>query len=185
MVIQDSSVLGTGGNLCDLTNNPLLGNQNIAGLTMCTKNDLYSAGLLPVTWSTKTVAKMTTTSAVTTTQLESSEMTANGTTMTDDATMTHGAITTAWTTKFGRTIAQQRSSSEIASETQTSNSTSSLGTVAFVQILSGFSVNLGMMLRCIISAMLLTYVLTKTPYKREFKKMMSKKTTTTTSGLEF
>ena len=51
VVIQDSSGLGTSGNLCDLSNNPLLGNSNIAGLTTCTKNGLFSMSLLPVTKS--------------------------------------------------------------------------------------------------------------------------------------
>ena len=61
-----------------------------------------------------------------------------------------------------------------------------MGTVAFLQILSGFAVNLGMMLRCIASTMILSVVFVKTPFKREFKRMMSKgKTTTTTSGLEY
>ena len=45
VVIQDLSVLYQ----CDLSNNPLLGNPNIASLTMCTKNGLYSAALLPMT----------------------------------------------------------------------------------------------------------------------------------------
>ena len=34
---------------CDLSNNPLLNNSDIANLTMCTKNALYSANLLPLT----------------------------------------------------------------------------------------------------------------------------------------
>ena len=52
VVIQDSSVLETGSVLCDLSNNPLLGNPNVARLTNCTKNGLYSADLLPKTHST-------------------------------------------------------------------------------------------------------------------------------------
>ena len=37
-VIYDTSILAG----CDISNNPLLGNPNIANLTMCTKNGLYS-----------------------------------------------------------------------------------------------------------------------------------------------
>jgi hypothetical protein len=43
IVIQDTSNLG----VCDLSNNPLLGNPHISALTMCTKNGLYSASSLP------------------------------------------------------------------------------------------------------------------------------------------
>ena len=47
VVFQDSTALGRSGNICQLDNNPLLGNPNIANLTSCTKNGLYSANLLP------------------------------------------------------------------------------------------------------------------------------------------
>ena len=176
VLVQNSSALA----FCDLSNTPLLGNPNIAGLTMCTKNGLYSAAL-PVTRSTvTTLTKTTTTSAVilmsvleTATQFGSSKMT---------------AMTLKSTTNIllGYSTVHQRSSNEIASEKQASALTSSMGTVAFVQILSEFVVNLGMMMRVLISGMLLTTVLNKSPFKRELKKMMSKgKTTTTTSALEF
>ena len=186
VVIQDSSVLGTDGNDCDLSNNPLLDNPNIAGLTMCTKNDLYSAALLPVTRSTvttltKTTTKLTTTRS-TTTQMGPLEMTTTTLETTDGATTVE--VTT--DTVLGHTTAQQMLSSGKASgRITTLGLTSTAGTVTFVQKTSGFSVNLGMILRCIISAMLLTYVLTRTPFRREFKKMMSKGKTATTSALEF
>ena len=45
LIISDSSLL----NSCDLTNTPLLGNPRIVGLTICTKNGLYSPNLLPNT----------------------------------------------------------------------------------------------------------------------------------------
>ena len=48
VVIEDSSLLTS----CDLSYNPLLGNPNIAGLTMCTKNGLYSVTKLPKTGAT-------------------------------------------------------------------------------------------------------------------------------------
>ena len=45
VLIQDNSTL----NICDLSNNPLLGNLNIKNLTKCVKNGLYSADLLSST----------------------------------------------------------------------------------------------------------------------------------------
>ena len=138
--IQDSSVLATSGYSCDLSNNPLLGNPNIAVLSVCIKGGLYSAALLPVT----RITLITTT--IRGMHLTSSGITANETTTTNNA----------------------------------------VGTVQFVQILSAFAVNLGMMVRIVISAMLLTFVISRAPFKREFKRMIGKeKTTTTTSGLEF
>ena len=175
VLVQNSSVLTS---WCDLSNNPLLGNQNIAGLTTCTKNGLYSAALLPVTRSTlKTIAK-------TTTKLTSTRSTKSVDTTTEMTT----------NIAFGHTNTQQMSSNRMASGrmlsimmsvtgTSTDISTSSLGTVTFAQEMSEFSVNFGMMLRCIISAMLLTYAMTRTPFKREFKRMVDKGKTTT-SGLE-
>ena len=60
--IADASLLTS----CDLSNNPLLGNPNIAALTICTANGLYNASSLPVT---KTTAKLATTSTRITTSL--------------------------------------------------------------------------------------------------------------------
>ena len=129
VVVQDSSGLS----ICNLSNNPLLGNPNIVGLTMCTQNGLYSASLLPNTKLTTALAKTT-------------------------------------TTTFG---------------TFSYGTTSSMGTVKFEQKLSGFDVNLGMV-RVLISGMILSAVFMKTPYKREFKRMMNKeKTKITTSATEF
>ena len=189
VVIQNSSVLGT----CDLSNNPLLENPNIAGLTTCTKSGLYSASLLPITRSTlTTLTKTTTTSALTTmsiseatTQLVTAtlEKTNVATVMTLETTMKVTA--TKRSTNIGYSTVQQRSSNEIASGTQAFTLTSSMGTVQFVQEMRGIVVNLGMMLRCIVSTMILSVVFVKTPFKREFKRMRKRKTTKTTSGLEF
>ena len=55
VVIQDSSAIS----VCDLSDNPLLGNPNIANLTMCSKGGLYSAVLLPVTMSLMTTLEST------------------------------------------------------------------------------------------------------------------------------
>ena len=49
IVIRDSSQINS--IYCDLSNNPLFGNPNLANLTMCTQIGLYSANLLPNTKS--------------------------------------------------------------------------------------------------------------------------------------
>ena len=54
VIIQDSSRLTSG--YCDLSRNPLFGNPNIAALTGCVKNGLYSASLLPSTATIKLTA---------------------------------------------------------------------------------------------------------------------------------
>ena len=195
VVIQDSSQIDP--NYCELSNNPLLGNPNIAGLTTCTQDGLYSASLLPVTKSTAQLGSTTLlgSSEMTTTSLETTNV---ATTMRNGVTTMEMTATTRTTnTPLGYSTAQQMSSSEIESgrmlsitmsvtRTRTDTSTSSLGTVQFVQEMSGIIVDLGMMLRCIVSTMLFTFVTSRAPFKREFKKMMSKKkTTSTSSGLEY
>ena len=47
IVIQDTSAIHPA--YCDISNNPLLGNPNIARLTMCTQTGLYNATSLPKT----------------------------------------------------------------------------------------------------------------------------------------
>ena len=72
VIVNDNSALLAGH--CDLSNNPLFGNPNIAVLTVCSKIGLYSAALLPITISvsavSSTTAKSTSTTSVikTTTQ---------------------------------------------------------------------------------------------------------------------
>ena len=61
IIVQDSAQIGS--SFCDLSNNPLLGNPIIATLPMCTKNGIYSANMLPITYSTI----KTTTSSIKTT----------------------------------------------------------------------------------------------------------------------
>ena len=57
IVIADTSAITS----CILSNNPLLGNSNIALLTMCTKNGLYSPSLLGKTVSTTSIRSKSTT----------------------------------------------------------------------------------------------------------------------------
>ena len=92
IIIQDISAF----TVCDLSNNPLLGNPSIASLTMCTKTGLYSAGLLPNTKttsrsitktltmtmtissssrSTTTLSSIRTTTSISTTMLRSTQIT--------------------------------------------------------------------------------------------------------------
>ena len=46
--IADTSLLAD----CDLSNNPLLGNPNVASLNMCIRNNLYNSSNLPITTKT-------------------------------------------------------------------------------------------------------------------------------------
>ena len=188
VVIQDSSVLAT----CDLSNNPLLGNPNIDEL-MCTNNDLYSAGLLPVTRNTTTVAKTTTTSSAITmsvfgtmTQMVSSEMTTvfgKSAKAFEFPTMTIVPLTTTMKAMHFT------SSGILANVTQTATlrwTSIAVGTIQFAPMMRVFAFSLFMVARVLISGMLLTYVISKSPFKREFKKMMRKgKTMTTTTDIEF
>ena len=71
VIISDTSRLS----YCDLSNAPLLGNPNIASLTVCTKNNLYSPSLLPNTQTTlrtslppKTTTKITFVMSISSTQ---------------------------------------------------------------------------------------------------------------------
>ena len=57
VILQDSSQIDS--RYCDLSNNPLLGNPNIAALTMCAQNGLYSAESLPVTTNTFKIVTVT------------------------------------------------------------------------------------------------------------------------------
>ena len=151
VVINNSSVLATGGFLCDLSNNPLLGNPNIAGLLMCTKNGLYSAGFLP---ETRTMEFDSTTIK----SLNAMEMDSTG---------------------VGKMASVTREVTSAMTDV-----TSIMVTVAFVQEMNELKISLGMMARCIISAMLLTFVTSRTPFGREFKKMLNKGKTKTTMSLQ-
>ena len=87
IIIQDGSQINP--SFCDLSNNPLLGNPNIAGLTMCTKIGLYSASLLPVTRSTIPLETTITASASTSTADTASIDQVSMTTTISAATIVH------------------------------------------------------------------------------------------------
>ena len=80
VVIQDGSVLATSGYYCDLSNNPLLGNPNILGLTRCFKNGLYSAERNTLTTETTTSALTTNTAPgyITAQQMSSRKVSVTG-----------------------------------------------------------------------------------------------------------
>ena len=158
VIIQDSSLIIPGS--CDLSNNPLLGNSDINKLTMCTQNGLYNQSLLPITQSTLSKLAKTTTRSTTLVT----------------------ALIDVTNTEFGYTTVQQMASSGMsANGTQPFILTSTAVTVAFLQKMSGFDVNLGMMMRVLISGMFLTYVMTRTPFKREFKRTRNKGKTASSS----
>ena len=171
VVIQNSSGFVTGR--CNLDNNPLLGNPNIANLTMCTKNGLYSAALLPVTSSlmsavvgTLTMADVTTSAEIRTTGMG-------------------GARTTA--VKMAGAV-MWMSSSAVSNVTLSENVrwTSISGTAQFAQKMNKFAFSLFMVVRIVISAMILSAVFMKTPFMRELKRKIKKgNTKTTTSKIEF
>ena len=144
--INDSSVLTD----CDLSNNPLLGSFNIVNLTMCNKNGLYSASLLPVTKKTQMATSMMTLETITT--LETTMETNTIVKKTSGKIQTKGTVIT----------------------TLRLESISLVGTVSFVQVSKRLSFSLFMILRLLISVIVTSFVLKKSPYLREFKTMMKK-----------
>ena len=178
VVIQDNSTLTS---YCDLSNNPLLGNPNIAELTGCTKSGLYSAEMLPNT-KTDALVKTTTSQSLVGTTINTITINCSRTTTVNNINVTFTEGTE--TKEIIRTAAVQINRSVIsASETYFTT----LRTVQFLQNVSEFALNLKMVIRCIINAMILTTTLKKSPYKREIRKMIKKintKALDTTSALE-
>ena len=177
VVIQDSSGLTLG---CELSNNSLLGNPNIANLTMCTQNGLYSAKLLPVTKSATATAIITTANLIrTSTQLKPTVM---STLTVLDVTSTENSPGTTKDISEITTVIMTVKSIHTSTLGRTS-----IGTVQFVQELSRFSFNLNMVLRIAVDVMMLVKLLNKTPFKRELKKMLKKGNTKTskTGGWEY
>ena len=171
VVILDSSQINP--SWCDLSNNPLLGNPNIANLTTCTQDGMYSAALLPVTMSTEATVVRTTTEVVTTTK------TVARTTTSSPESRTSG-LGAATTSVMVSTV------TGMLNETHTVNLvwiSTAVGTVAFVQEMREFTINLGMIIRCIISTMILTYVMSRTPFMRELRRKMNKGKSKTRTGI--
>ena len=182
VVMQDISVF----TFCDLSNNPLLGNPNIAGLAMCAKNGLYSAGLLP---NTKSISKTAYTSVfkTITSNMVSKEVSIpfNTSTLTFTEIPTIIEISTR-TTEMDSTEMQSISYELATTDITTSRLIAIVKNVKFVQQFREFTINVSMMIRVLISAMLLTFVFSKTPFGREFKRTMKKITNVKdTSTAEF
>ena len=147
VVIQDSSALA----YCDLSNTPLLGNPNIANLTMCTKIGLYNASLLPNT-------RMSTTSTISV-ELQSTIIRAHIETTPSVST----SVSLSFLTNDTRT----------SHVTHTFESTEmSVGTVQFELKLVKLTINLFMLLRVVVSGVILAYVLHKMPFLREMRKKL-------------
>jgi hypothetical protein len=208
VLLTDASQLS----FCDLSNNPLLGNQHIASWSTCTKNNLYSASLLPNTQSTfktnsvklpSTIFKITSTTAgvltvskITTTatkkmtvvpfviqQIVSAKSISTSTLASKYLT---DISSTSFTMQFGSSVIPNMTdaTSEI---TKTTNLgwVKSTGTVAFVQENRKFPFTLNMIVRIVINAVALNSVFMKTPFLREFRGTIKKRTTKETSSSAF
>ena len=194
IIIQDSSGL----TICDLSNNPLLGNLNIAGLTMCTKNGLYSASLLPNTKITTSLSKTTTQKVVSTSKVGSTSIVRTASSSTKLATTkvtveikttpleTLDGLETVITTEYMSNFLGPRKTvgmtTPLTSKMSTKKTiaiilkrTTKAGTVQFVQEMSGFSLNAFILLRLTINALLLIFVMIRTPFGREFKRIFKLK----------
>ena len=125
VIIQDRSQINP--SQCDLSNNPLLGNPNIALLTMCAKNGLYSASLLPNTLTT--IKTTTSTRFMTTTRQVVTTMTRLITRINVASTM--GSTTT--TVTVGTTTIQL---SKIVTETNSRSTLQAFFSSAITSILS-------------------------------------------------
>ena len=165
MDLQDTSLLVTGE--CDLSNNPLLGNPNIDGLPTCTTTGIYSAGLLPVTKSTVTLAVTARSAMGISTQLESTSFA--GTAMQLEMTLMTTTTMDAKMTKMTTSTEKTRNSSTKAEELRSVPISHSFGPLnqtwtLFNLIKIGFK----LMLKFI----LMIWIIFKTPWKREFKSKM-------------
>ena len=151
---------------CTLDNNPLLGSANIAGLTLCTQSGLYSAGLLPNTVTTKKTIAITSTNSF--------------------AMFTSTPVITI-STNLLKTTAGLHPSTEIPNDFSTitismaksgNNTWTRLETLRIVQFdqqqISGAAFNLKIVLRLLIDAMIFSVVLSKTPLRRQLKKITNK-----------
>ena len=192
VVIQDKSGLPT--NNCDLSNNPLLGNPNIAWLIVCTKNGLYSAGLLPNTKSTSTVvtARFTTLSRemkVSIAYMTSLDLLFAKSTevsrFTTAVTSTTVSESTIMTIAMVETIKLQitTSSKQNGARRPILKRTSTTESVKFVIQISLFTVGLEVMIRVFISWMIFAVVIFKTPFRKAFKRNIKKQKTRTDEQL--
>ena len=207
-VIQDTSALGVGVDMCDLSYNPLLGNTNIASLALCTKTGLYSAALLPITRSnlkstTKTIAFNIPTSIVILTSFidGNPEWKTNTSPYTSanslDTTTTMYEVTSdlKWETdavseSSANTLDIITTISELSTDLETLYQASihetvldrtaalstfdislSASTVKFESNITKFSVDWRMIFKVLLNSMILVYVVSKTPFRREMNRV--------------
>ena len=134
---------------------------------MCTKNGLYSAALLPVTISSDTTVVETKTSMT---------VSLVGLTTTIEITTT-GAAENPKTTESGTSVMSETSVTKtnnfVTTEIHTAylEWTSTMGTVQFAPLMQLFAVSLFMVVRIFINVMILAFVIKKTPFMREMKKI--------------
>ena len=214
VVIQDSSQINP--SWCDLSNNPLLGNPSIVGLTTCIKNGIYSASLLPNTKSS--VVTFSTLHRLTTTKVEkSSSKNAAETTGTAIKFDSHLSIpkttSTLVTLLTGSTlIAKKLMSPWLLSNTRTSETIlTSIGNISGIKSISaskaiilksgdertanGFQLIfvpivytwrlldlIKIVLRLVGQVIVISLVIYKTPWKREFKNKKQKRKKGVVSG---
>ena len=185
VVIVDSSPL----NACDLSNNPLLGNPNIAALTGCAKNDIYSPDLLPNTrstfFTTTTLMKTTVMPFITTMSIPTTTLTFVFTTNIPSSISIFTAL--AVVSMTSSTSLQILTTEMPLMTTTTISTTTNTSVTTAVQLLfTKFTITLTILLRCIFSTILLTFVISKTPFLRELKTWMKKekkKETATNSSI--
>ena len=167
VIILDSSRINP--SWCDLSNNPLLGNLNIDGLTMCIKNGLYSASLLPITKNSTTLVSTTVVDTTTRTTLLASIPTSVLRMPTNSevpaSTITETAIVL---------VDAGSTTTEHMAKTVKSSRSSTIGTFRFVPLMNEFAFNVFMVMRLIVGAIVSTYVMTRAPFKREMKRKMNK-----------
>ena len=142
VIIQDTSLLYN----CDLSHNPLLGNPSIASLYMCFKNGLYSANLLPITYSIKSMQFVS-----------------------NVATYTNA------TSLMVSQSAQSSQSSLFVQSALTDSATITTSPFKFHPIVFPFVIDLNMIARIVIGFGILMGVVLKTPFKRAFQKIGKKK----------
>ena len=148
------------------------------------KNWIIQCKFVSVTSST-TLPKATTQAVATTSVLGTMsliltsttlEVTFDGTTIVDLGTTKMKLISKMTGFTFGQTMT--------SIGTSTFGLTSILGTVRFAQEICGFVTNLEMVTRCVISAIILTTILNKSPFGREMKRMMAKRKGKTSGAAE-
>ena len=165
--IQDTRQLSA----CDLSNNPLLGNPNLVNLTMCTKNALYNASLLPNTVTHTTQSKTITENVKSTGWL------------TISLTMRDNLMTSMLNLTFAQNLTEsvslhQTSSFIIQSLTESQNQLSSASADYSFQTLKRILTTMDLMkiiLRLLIDTLVLISVLIKTPTMRELRRKFGRK----------